>query len=158
MLATVTGRPAEYLLYRVSRNQTTSLPLQMDIGTGDLRWRGQGFHAAEQMRDASVRWTNGRGSLGSAHLILRLAAPRLADWPGVELSVRLHDRIDGAVSPVSSGFSTFTLELDGATLDRLASGQSTIERLSPTFVPRAVGLGDDPRELGVVVDWVRIEG
>lgn len=155
--------PIEF--YEIRPQQRVTLPLTMDVGEADFRWRGRGFHSVERMDDALVRWTTGAAGVTvppiepveEARLVLRLAAPRPPGRPAPDVSVLLDWRVVGTVQNVSPEFTTIAIDLDRRAIDRLVSGPSALELQSAFFVPRAEGLGDDSRQLGVIVDWLRIE-
>lgn len=155
--------PIEF--YEVREAQPLPLPLTMDVGAADFRWRDSGFHALEQIGDASVRWTDGIGRVlvprveatDRARLMVRLAAPRPPGRPSPTISIHLGDQLLASVPDVPPEFTTIAIDLTKEAMQRLTSGPSFLELQSSFFVPRAEGLGDDPRQLGVLVDWFRIE-
>jgi hypothetical protein len=105
----------------------------------------QGFHPPEP----AGRWTNGAGEI-------RFAAP--VDVRGMRV-----------VGSVWNAGSHVRIALDGRTVfdEALGAGPfsidlftpgavSTIAIVSPSFVPRASGMNDDARQLGVMVESVEI--
>ena len=63
----------------------------------------------------------------------------------------------GSVNVLPGDFAEARLALDEAARARMAGAEPVrVELESPVFVPKAAGLGDDPRELGVVLDRVLV--
>jgi hypothetical protein len=105
----------------------------------------QGFHPPE----AAGRWTNGAGEI-------RFAAP--VDMRGMRIvgsvwnaGSHLRIALDGrTVFDAPLGAGPFSIDLfTPATV-------STVAIASPSFVPRAAGMNDDGRQLGVMIESVEI--
>lgn len=136
--------------------QIPSGPVTVDLGRrGDQRLI-QGFHFREQ--DAvhgTFRWTGGHATVtfpgaggGPTRLSARLSGLRPAGPARVALRAngRLLDTFDAG-----GDLTTYTFDLPrGAAGLR---GDLVITLDSDTFVPS----GPDPRSLGLLVDWVRLE-
>jgi tetratricopeptide (TPR) repeat protein len=120
----------------------------VDVGDGlDIGYVG-GVYPAEERQGATVRWTAGRGRLrlavpgpGPAILTMRVAAP----WPGGG-RVLLRVCAGGACQEITLG-----AELRVVRLILPPVGEAPIELRSPTI--RAA----DDRDLGVIVDWARLD-
>jgi hypothetical protein len=73
----------------------------------------------------------------------------------VRVSVAIAGIPAGSVDVLPGEFSEARLPLDEGSRRRMAGGEPVrVELESPVFVPRAAGLGEDQRELGVVLDRV----
>jgi hypothetical protein len=73
----------------------------------------------------------------------------------VRVSVSIGGVPAGSVEALPGDFSEARLLLDEGSRRRMAGGEPVrVELESPVFVPRAAGLGEDRRELGVVLDRV----
>ena len=141
------------------------MPVTAEIGAADLPARLDGFYDAEQMGEASARWTRDRADVqlpriqapARGTLVLRVAAPRPASMPRPLIRVSL-DGVDIGTTPaLGGGFELVEMPLPEWSLTRLAAGPSVLSVSVPTFVPAEHGMGDDTRQLGAVVDWVRVD-
>ncbi len=156
-------------VYEVGREADAppvALPFTADFGERDFAFALRGFYAGESMPSAHVRWTTGQA---------QVAIPRLAiGGPGATLVVRLATRRpDGVAAPTvrvdldgseigvivgpRADFSEYRLALDGAAVSRLRAGDSILMFYADTFVPKAAGVGNDTRVLGVALDWIRLQ-
>ena len=140
-------------------------PLTIEIGEGDFGARGPGFHGAERMGEASARWTNADAAIhlpplestSPLRLVLRLAGPRPQQLAGPVAVITLGGETIFRSAPLAAGFTEINVDLDASSTARLTSGPTVLGIRTTPFVPRETGAGDDGRELGVVVDWIRIE-
>lgn len=140
-------------------------PATFEIGERDLTFRGSGFYGVEQMGSAYARWTAAAATmylprlapLASGRLLLRLAAPRPVGIAPPSVSLRLGGRVLGSVGPLGPGFAEFAVPLESWALDALARGGAMLSLSAPTFSPADDGVSGDRRQLGVAVDWVRLE-
>ena len=164
------GKPLEFWvdqidrrlhLYAVRPAESDPPPLRLDVGEWDLPYLGSGFYPAEKQEGAMVRWTASHAtvqvpprfvpSAEYAQLVLRLATRRPGagrvpvelDWNGQPMA-----RVE-----LTPEFAEYRIALNVAHADR--GGALTLR--SPPFVPREVGLGEDRRSLGVLVDWIAVE-
>ncbi len=150
--------------YDVVPARPRALPVSIDIGLDDFNWRGDGFYGPEPAGDATVRWTGGRAEIAlpqiepttHARLVARLVAPRPEGASPVTVTFLLDDVVVGT-TPLPPGFSETTFDLDAAVIDRLVHGPAQLTLRASTFVPRDSGMGEDARELGVMIDWLRLE-
>ncbi len=135
----------------------------LDLGRPRDAWGAlDGFHEREtDVRSGlTTRWTSGLSSF--LWVPERGPAPReiafRAKAPGkepVRLSVAVGGLPAGSVDVPPGDFSEARLVLGEAVRALLAGAEPVrVELASPVFVPKAAGLGDDPRELGVVLDRV----
>jgi len=137
----------------------------VDVGAADLPARLDGFYDAEQMGEASARWTRDRADVqlpqmeaaARGVLVLRLAAPRAASMTPPLMRVSLDGVEIGATPALGGGFTVVEMPLPEWSLTRLAAGPSVLSVSVPTFVPAEHGMGQDARQLGAVVDWVRVD-
>ena len=154
-------------LYRARPAAGAGLHVDVDIGEHDIGWRESGFHGYERMGESSARWTFGRAvirlpKLGATvpadALVMRLAAPRPAGIAPPSVVAALDGERIGETPALDSSFREVRIPLSAAAAARLRVGRSQLELTVPTFVPAATGGSADQRQLGVVVDWVRIVG
>jgi hypothetical protein len=72
----------------------------------------------------------------------------------------MHVSLDGVeigVTPaLGPGFQLVEMPLPSWSLTRLTAGPSVLTLAVPTFVPAEHGMGSDTRQLGAVVDWIRL--
>lgn len=164
MPSTFVERASAIQFYRARPRTPQVGPVTVEIGAADLAGRIVGFHEAEQMGEASARWTHEvarmqlprvQGATGV--LVLRLAAPRPASVAPARVQLSLDGVEFSTTPPLGPGFSLIEVPLPGWALARLGAGSSELTLASPTFVPAEHGMGADGRQLGAVVDWVRVE-
>ena len=162
----MTSREVALELYAAAPRGAPSVPVDVEIGAGDMAAALDGFHAAEQMGPASARWTTARARLllpalpplTGAVLTLRAAAPRPAGRPAPLVRLQV-DGIDaGVVEVTEPGFAEIAVAVPPAAVAAMAGAASILTLDVPTFVPSDHGMGDDTRALGIVVDWVRVDG
>ncbi len=157
-------------LYRITRRDAEGQapwPLTIDIGADDFPFIIQGFHAAETFDSSRARWTTGESRVAVPRmagpsatrrvLVLRLSAHRP---PGIApAAVRLS--VDGlplgTISGTTSELREYRLQLTDAILARVVAGPTILTISTDTFIPKALGVNDDGRRLGIVLDWIRIE-
>lgn len=152
-------------LYAVQARQPATLPLVIDIGPGDLRWRGDGFHGPELIGDATVRWSSGAARLllppialsGDLRLRIRMAGPRPAGRPLARATLDFGAGLTIESPELTGELREVVFDLDRPVADRLAAGTTVLTLGATPFVPRAEGQGDDSRQLGLVIDSLRFE-
>ena len=150
--------------YRARARAPVATPATFEVGENDITRRGHGFYDVELMGSAYARWTNGAASLhlpqlapiAGARLLLRLAGPRPGSLEAPTVSVALAGRHLGAVGPLTPGFEVYVVALPDWTFAAMTSGATVLSLRSPTFSPSDSG-ANDTRQLGVAVDWVRVE-
>jgi hypothetical protein len=135
----------------------------LDLGHLRDAWAAlDGFHERETDSQSALttRWTSARSSfvwipapgLRPREIALRARAPR--DVP-VRVFVSVAGSLAGSVDVLPGEFSEARLALDAGALGRMAGGEPVrVELESQVIVPRAAGLGEDPRELGILLDRV----
>jgi hypothetical protein len=135
----------------------------LDLGRPRDAWGAlDGFH--ERETDArsglTMRWTSGRSSfvwvpvpgVFPREIALRAKAPGAAL---VSVAVSIGGVPAGRVNVLPGDFGEARLTLDEAARKRMAGGEPVRVALeSPVFVPKATGVADDTRELGIVLDRV----
>lgn len=151
--------------YMARPRDASAMPVTVEIGAGDLAGRISGFHDAEQMGDASARWTHAEALIqlpvipatARATLVVRVAAPRGAGMAAPRMRVALDGVEVGTTPPLGAGFQLVDLPLPDSSRARLAAAPSVLTLSVATFVPAEHGMGGDTRPLGGVVDWVRVD-
>ena len=63
----------------------------------------------------------------------------------------------GMTPALGAGFELVEMPLPEWSLTRLAAAPSILTVSVPTFVPAEHGMGGDLRQLGAVVDWIRVD-
>jgi hypothetical protein len=152
-------------LYAVHTRQPAPLPLVIDIGPGDLGWRGDGFHGPELIGGATVRWSSGAArvllppiaTVENVRLTIRMAAPRPPGRPPARATLNFGDGLTIESPELTGDLREVVFDLDRPVADRLAAGATILTLGTTPFVPRAEGQGDDSRQLGLVVDSLRFE-
>lgn len=142
-------------------------PFTLDVGQADLAHLVGGFHSPEVSGPQTVRWTKGEGTIrvprvrgsngAKLRLALRLAAFRPAAVSPPSVDLLIDGRLIGRIEKTTGSFAVYTIPLDEQATVLLSRGPAMLAVRSATFVPRLAGAGEDPRVLGVSVDWVRIE-
>lgn len=137
----------------------------LDLGRSRDEWGSlDGFHERETdpQSGLTLRWTSGRSSFvwvpqpgfAPREIAFRAKAPRDV---AVTVAVSIGGVPAGSVSVLPGDFSEARLSLDEVARARMAgAGPMRVELESPVFVPKAAGLGDDPRSLGVILDRVLV--
>lgn len=150
--------------YRARPGTPRAAPATVEIGSADLAGRLVGFHDAEQMGEASARWTREMARVqlprvegATGVLALRLAAPRPASMAPARVRLSLDGVEFSTTPPLGPGLSVVEVPLPDWALARVGAGPSELTLTTPTFIPEEHGMGGDRRKLGAVVDWVRVE-
>ncbi len=163
--AAILERQSTIEFYIARPRGPVAMPVTVEIGAADLPARLDGFYDAEQMGEASARWTHDRADVqlprmqatARGTLVLRLAAPRAASMTAPVMRVSLDGVAIGTTPALGGGFALVEMPLPEWSLTRLAAGPSVLNVTVPTFVPSEHGMGEDARHLGAVVDWVRVD-
>jgi hypothetical protein len=151
-------------IYPARVRPPVAVPMTFEIGENDVTLRGTGFHDVELMGSAYARWTTRVATLhlpqleplAGARLLLRLAGPRSEGHEPPTVSVALDGRPLAAVGPMSPGFGIYEVSLPDWALESTAGRATVLSLQSPTFSPADSG-SSDTRQLGVAVDWARVE-
>jgi hypothetical protein len=147
------------LLPASSRAATT---LQIDVGSSDFFYLGEGWHGKEQLAGGlTMRWTSGAaqfdlpllGDDDELYLRFELAASASPGHTPTEVRLRTGETI------VARWQVGVTFEEYEATLPLAAlQGDSVALWLeTDAWIPAALGINADSRELGVMVDWISVE-
>ena len=141
---------------------SAAYPLTVDIGgLDDLDLSGE-FYGKEWLSDKlSVRWMGQRAELRlppppngqEIKISLRLGRSGGADLELDPLSLYANDQLLGTITP-ARGLKTY--ELTG-TLPSAAQDELVLTLETGTWNPKALGLSQDDRDLGVMLDWVKIQ-
>ena len=135
----------------------------VEMGPGEYPYLRGGFYGWETMPDGTTfRWTNGMGrivlprpSMGDLRLDLSVAGGCPSQVPLVQLSVWVNGvPVGERTLDYGYTFETWNLTVPQGYLP--ATSEVEIELRSDTWVPKDVGYNEDPRELGVMVDWVEV--
>ena len=155
-----------YRLARPAEPAAVPLPLAIDVGDLDFRWVLRGFYGPERIEGARGRWTARRAEIALPRvaaggspvtLLIRLAGhrPRGVASPTIRLSI--DGTPAGTIDRPGQRFDAYPIALGPALAERLRAGPATLAIEVDTFVPKAAGLGDDSRVLGILIDWIRLE-
>jgi len=141
--------------------------VEVDVGSIDAAYLDGGFHAKEHMPGSpTMRWTE-----DVARLTVPLPQPKdNQDAPAWEIQVRamIYRPADIAPAPVvvsvngrevgsfvpGEEWSTYVLPVADAIAPTTDSAQ--IEFVTTAFVPAEIGVNNDRRSLGFLVDWIKI--
>jgi hypothetical protein len=143
-----------------------SLPVTVDLGMGGYEFQLAGFHQDEIAESGPTYcWTKGEG-------VLRLP------WPVGDELVKITLRLAGGKRPEELGpawvrpcvgdtcldplvleeaFTTHSFSLPAQSLERDEGGTVRLALHSPPWRQIDYGMGGDTRNLGVQLDWVRVE-
>ncbi len=132
----------------------------IDIGGIDTLYVSDGFYAKELAVAGaeSIRWTGNNAVVhfpsepGERWVRLRVMTPLLDGYEPAAVSVVLDSHVLGEFVPTPGQWST--VEFRGSASPK--DGRSRLELITETFSPRAYGLSDDARDLGVMVDWIDV--
>jgi hypothetical protein len=137
----------------------------LDLGAPwDVQGDPQGFHDRETLvRKLDMRWTGRAASVLyvphpgvlPARLVLRCRAP-FAD--AVPVHVTVGNVAAGTLVVPPGDFGEVRLVLPPAAVEALHGRMPLrIELSMPAVSPKQAGRGDDPRPLGIGVDWIALE-
>lgn len=150
-------------IYPARVRPPVAVPMTFEIGENDVALRGMGFHDVELMGSAYARWTNRVATLhlpqlasAGGRLLLRLAGPRPAGHERPTVSVALDGRPLAVVGPMAPGFEVYEVALPDWALESMAGRSTVLSLQSAAFSPADSG-SSDTRQLGVAVDWARVE-
>jgi hypothetical protein len=139
---------------------------ELDVGADtDRNADLAGFHARERVEPGGVamRWTTGEASVAFSpvpgfvprRLVIRSRAPGTA---AVTVRVSIAGAPAGEIAVPPGEFPERTLEIPAAAREAFAgTGPVRIVLISPTWIPRDAGKGDDPRPLGIGVTRISLD-
>jgi hypothetical protein len=138
---------------------TATPPLTIDIGTLDTAYLRSGFYDKEVLPDgASARWTQADAIIdvpvaaaGPLSIEVRALIFRPATVPALPISVWLDDQLIGEFTP---GEAWQTFSFNG--LAQPVNGTSSLRFKSTTFNPQQLQLSADSRDLGFMLDQIRL--
>jgi hypothetical protein len=150
-----------YRVVPAASTATVTLPYVIDVGTGDFGALVAGFYGREKAGDLTFRWTAPEARIRlpadalaqATVLLLNVAAPR----PGVDVT-RLDLALDGAhwtSLSVDQGFAVYEVALPPTTP---AANPVILTLQTEGWNPKAAGVSEDNRDLGVMLNWVEIAG
>ncbi len=131
----------------------------IDVGTLDASQIRLGFHPKERIPgDASARWTRGEAQIdlpvtgpGPVEVEIRARVYANEKVPPPEVEVQLDDRPVGRFR-VETDWRVFSFTAEAGPM----LGRSRLRLVMPTFNPARLGQSGDGRDLGILVDWVRV--
>jgi len=142
-----------------------SYPLHVDIGFLDSSFLQGGFYEKERASDQTdFRWTARTAALvlppisAGRDLVvtLRMASARPEGAPSSNVSLHLNGVLLDEFQP-GQEFETYRIRVPASFLDNLW-GRTLVLRLeSDTWNPRAMGVSEDSRDLGTMLDWLEAE-
>ncbi len=155
-----------------------ALPVEIDLGSGGYSYQDSGFYSDETADDGTTYcWTREGGGVlripwpatnQEVTITVRLAGGKRPDALGpaqVELRAglgpdqpepRVEERLIASWT-LEEGFTTHAVSLRSGDVSPDASGTLFLTLSAPTWKQSKYGLGNDPRPLGVQVDWVKVE-
>lgn len=134
-------------------------PLTVDIGSLDAAYLGDGFYGKEPLAgDITARWTDEEATLylpigateqWQIEVQARIFRPDAA--PETAVSVWLNETEVGQFTPTAQWetFIFYTQEIE-------ATAVSELTFQTDTFNPAQLQINNDPRDLGFLIDWVRL--
>ena len=152
-------------VFQLSRSNEPAVKTDVDVGTVDDVWVLR-FHAKERDGEVSFRWVRNMSFVSlmgiapdSRGVTLRMSSGgRPARAGAARVQVYLNDHLLGDVE-VADGFHDYTVPITPAIADEAARkpGASVLRLMSTTWAPKEVLGGPDGRQLGVMLDRVRVD-
>lgn len=155
-------------IYDVALTQTKQPNLddvEIDIGAFDAAYVDGGFYGKEYIPGApTMRWTQEAARLTAPlpttmddaqawELQVRAMIYRPANVAPAEVLVKVDGQTVGAFVPEET-WETYVFPMP--TMPANDAGAVEIEFVTDTFVPAEVGLNNDQRRLGFLLDWIKI--
>lgn len=155
-----------YLLLPTEETEGTSAyPFYLDVGLLDSNSLLGGFYHKERDPDTTdFRWTGqtaqialppleaGRGMV----VTLRMASPRPEGALSSNVSLYLNGVLLDELQP-GQEFETYRIRVPASFLDDLWRDTLILRLESDTWNPKAMGVSEDERDLGVMLDWLEAE-
>lgn len=147
-------------IYRVIQEPLSpSLPITINIGTLDAPYIQTGFYYKEPLPGAvTMRWTGANAILEipmpevkAVQISVNAMIYRPEGVPANPVTVILDDQVIGQFTPQAS-WQTFTFR--GVPIPQ--NGLSSLQFQSIPFNPKTLRLSSDDRDLGFLLDWVKI--
>ena len=135
--------------------------LEIDIGTLDAAYIEDGFYYKEPLLEGpTMRWTTGEATVSwpsstdntSLTIAVRAMIYRPEGVPETAVIVSLDDQEIGRFTP-SDAWQTYTFPAPISSSKQL---HSKLHFKSETFIPAELQLNNDLRELGFLIDWIKI--
>jgi hypothetical protein len=144
---------------RPSYTPDVSRPIEIDVGTFDTPFIRTGFYGKELLPgDATMRWTAGEAALDiplpteePITVNVRAMIYRPEDVAADPVTVWLDGERVGEFTP-SETWQVFSFPAQ----PRPVRGVSSLQFHTVTFNPASLGVNNDTRDLGFLVDWVKI--
>ncbi|MCX6537550.1 MAG: hypothetical protein NT151_01250 [Acidobacteria bacterium] len=152
-------------VFQLSRSDEPAVKTDIDVGTLDDVWVLR-FYAKEHEGDVNFRWVRNMSFVSlmgiapdSRAVTLRMSSGGRPPRAGAaRVQVYLNDHLLGDVE-VADGFHDYTVPITPAIADEAARkpGASVLRLMSTTWSPKQILGGPDDRQLGVMLDRVRVE-
>lgn len=151
----------DYALYELAPTPAAAGPLDLDVGAWDDLHLVR-FHAKEESDGRSMRWTRGTSYIsipptanGSTITLWMSDGGRVNGTPPAEVTLYFGERPLGSAT-VTTGFMPYSFPLPPELRTEAAANGARLRLAATVWNPHAaLGTGDD-RELGVMVDRIRI--
>ena len=154
----------DYSIYQLLLDTPQSSPFVLDVGFQDDLHVVR-FHAKERTEGRTIRWTGPQSFVSVAGLtgsertfaVVMHDGGRPSQAPRAQVQVFFNEVLLGVLE-VGKGFKTYTLPLPADAV-RAAAGQNdpvVVRLVSSVWSPKQLLLGNDDRELGVMLDSVEI--
>ncbi len=142
----------------IAKPITNPLPITIDIGTMDTLYIQDGFYYKESPNNTTMRWTAEQAVLeipldNAAPVTIELRAKIFRPEAVLEapVIVLLDDQEIGQFTP-GKEWQTFSFPAQA----NPTNGISILQFNSVPFVPVELGLNNDARSLGFLLDWVKM--
>jgi len=155
-----------YLLLPTEEAQgEPAYPLYIDVGLLDSNSLLGGFYHKEKGPDMTdFRWTGQAAQITlppleaarGAVVTLRMASPRPEGASPSSVSLYLNGILLDEFQP-GQEFETYHTRVPASFLDDLYGHILVLRLESNTWNPKAMGVNEDSRDLGVMLDWVKVE-
>ncbi|MDX1664114.1 MAG: hypothetical protein R3272_09985, partial [Candidatus Promineifilaceae bacterium] len=135
-------------------------PIEIDVGTLDAAYIDSGFYYKEPLPGpTTMRWTSDEAALSiplagatTVTVDVRAMIYRLDAAPAADVTVWLDGRRIGQFEPRDKEWHTFSFEAQTLPTD----GSSLLSFETATFNPAALQVNNDTRDLGFLIDWIKI--
>ena len=150
-------------LYDVAGTETAlsaSETLNIDVGSVDAAYVDSGFYYKEPLPGpTTMRWTTDEATLSvplaettPVTIDVRAMIYRPDGVPPAAVTVSLDGRRIGRFTPRDAEWHTFSFQAE----TRPTNGTSRLSFETTTFNPAVLGVNNDTRDLGFLIDWVKI--